>query len=253
MLAGANGDINSGKPSRTWLYAMKRIDTNTDAVGLLLSGGLDSGILLGHLLETGRRVQPFYVRCQLLWEEAELSAAQSFLASMPAYRPEPLIVMAMPLADLYGEHWSINGQNTPEAGTPDDAVYLPGRNALLAVKPALWCAMHGIKELALGVLAANPFADATKEFCRDFETAITRATGTRIKLVRPFAHLEKKDIMELGRSLPLELTFSCIAPVGNLHCGRCNKCAERQDAFLAVGVSDPTRYAAYPFPRQGAM
>ena len=34
--------------------------------------------------------------------------------------------------------------------------------------------------------------------------------------------------MALGRGLPLELTFSCIAPVAGQHCGRCNKCAERR-------------------------
>ena len=39
-------------------------DDATPPIGLLLSGGLDSSILLGHLLAHGRRVQPFYIRCQ---------------------------------------------------------------------------------------------------------------------------------------------------------------------------------------------
>ncbi len=69
----------------------------------------------------------------------------------------------MPLHDLYGRHWSITGRDAPPSGTADDAVYLPGRNVLLAVKPALWCAMHGIGELALATLASNPFSDATDE------------------------------------------------------------------------------------------
>ena len=147
------------------------------------------------------------------------------------------------MRDLYGNHWSINGQNTPDADSPDDAVYLPGRNALLAIKPMLWCAMHGIEELALAVLASNPFADASDGFFRDFEAALDRASGSRVRLVRPFARMEKKDVMELGRELPLELTFSCIAPVDGLHCGRCNKCAERRRAFRSVNADDPTRYA----------
>ena len=32
-------------------------------------------------------------------------------------------------------------------------------------------------------------------------------------------------------------------PRGLRHCGRCTKCAERQHAFAAAGVPDPTRYA----------
>jgi 7-cyano-7-deazaguanine synthase len=55
--------------------------------------------------------------------------------------------------------------------------------------------------------------------------------------------MEKKDVMQLGRKLPLALTFSCIAPVGGLHCGQCNKCAERRRAFRSVNVDDPTHYA----------
>jgi len=41
------------------------------------------------------------------------------------------------------------------------------------------------------------------------------------------------------------LTFSCIAPVDGLHCGRCNKCAERAAAFRLTGTDDPTPYASW--------
>jgi 7-cyano-7-deazaguanine synthase len=49
--------------------------------------------------------------------------------------------------------------------------------------------------------------------------------------------------MRLGRDLPLELTFSCIRPVRDQHCGDCNKCAERQLAFRNAGLADRTPYA----------
>ena len=172
-----------------------------------------------------------------------LWALRAFLITIDSPRLEPLVVFDMPLADLYGYHWSVTGRDVPGADSPDAAVYLPGRNALLAVKPVLWCAMHGLEELALAVLASNPFADATEAFFRDFERTIERATGSRVRLTRPFARLQKQEVMQLGRGLPLQLTFSCIAPVGGLHCGRCNKCAERQRAFGCLGGEDPTSYA----------
>ncbi len=222
---------------------MTAMVSNDSTVGLLLSGGLDSAILLGRLLGDGRRVQPFYVRSHLLWENAELRTARAFLRAVGSDRVEPLAVLQMPLADLYGDHWSISGQGVPGARTADEAVYLPGRNALLAIKPALWCGMHGIGELALAVLASNPFADATAEFFEEFASALQRAVGNRVSLSRPFAELEKSQVMRLAGRLPLDLTFSCIAPVGRLHCGQCNKCAERQHAFRSAGMSDPTRYA----------
>jgi 7-cyano-7-deazaguanine synthase len=212
-------------------------------IGVLASGGLDSSILVAQLLRQGRHVRPFYVRSGLYWETEELSGLQAFLGSLATPRLEKLVVLDLPLVDLYGHHWSIDGRNAPDAQSADDAVYLPGRNALLLLKPAIWCAMHGIGELALAVLASNPFADATDGFFVQFEEAIHRATGSRIRFARPFANLDKKDVLGLGQGLSLELTFSCIAPVNGLHCGRCNKCAERQRGFRSVGFDDRSRYA----------
>jgi 7-cyano-7-deazaguanine synthase len=217
-------------------------------IGVLMSGGLDSSVLVAELLRQAHRVQPFYVRSGLYWEREELAAVRAFLQAIAregisqGHLAEP-VVLDLPLADLYGSHWSVDGRDPPGAESPDRAVYLPGRNALLAIKPALWCGLHGIEQLALAVLAGNPFADATDEFFRRFEAVLQQATGKPLSIVRPFAGMTKGDVVRLGRDLPLELSFSCISPVDRLHCGRCNKCAERQRAFQATGINDPTVYA----------
>lgn len=213
-------------------------------VGVLASGGLDSCVLIGHLLRQGGSVQPFYVRCGLIWEPEELAALQAFLKGLPATALKDLVVFDLPLADLYGSHWSIDGNGTPGAQSRDDAVYLPGRNALLAIKPAIWCIMHGLEQLALATLAGNPFADATEGFFQAFAGVLGQATDSRVAIVQPFAHLRKEEVVRLGRGLPLQQTFSCIAPRGGLHCGTCNKCAERRKAFLASRENDPTNYAS---------
>jgi len=212
-------------------------------IGLLLSGGLDSCILLGHLLERGHRVQPFYVRSGLAWQAAELPAAEQFARAVASPELAKVVILDLPLGDLYEDHWSLTGRNVPDALSADEAVYLPGRNALLVIKTALWCRMHGIDKLALGVLKSNPFSDATSGFFDRFESALACALGGRFRIVRPFEHLGKQEVMELGRGLPLELTFSCIAPVDGRHCGRCNKCAERNAAFKFIHAKDPTEYA----------
>lgn len=217
----------------------ERVSSTT---GVLLSGGLDSSILLGTLLKEGCRVRPFYVRTQLVWEPEELRAARRWLEALSSPALGELVLLDLPLADLYQDHWSVTGRNAPDVATPDDAVYLPGRNALLVIKAALWCQLHGIEELALGVLESNPFADATAAFFDHFESALNCGCGSRLRIVRPFARLSKRQVMERGRDLPLDLTFSCIAPMGGLHCGRCNKCAERNAAFRLIDAEDPTEY-----------
>jgi 7-cyano-7-deazaguanine synthase len=220
-------------------------------IGVLASGGVDSCVLVGYLLRQGYCVFPFYVRCGLAWERAELAALRAFLRAVATSQLEELQVFDLPLADLYGDHWSIAGRGVPDAGSPDGAVYLPGRNALLCIKPLLWCGMHGIGRLALATLAGNPFADATDDFFHRFEATLAQATGKRVSIQHPFGALRKADVVLLGQGLPLELTFSCIAPDGGVHCGRCNKCAERQAAFAEAGVSDPTEYALTTIATKG--
>lgn len=213
------------------------------AIGVLASGGLDSSILVAHLLDRGRRVQPFYIRTGLVWQERELAALRRFLRAIGGPRLAELVVLELPLSDLYGDHWSMTGRNTPAADTPDEAVFLPGRNALLLIKAAVWCQLHGLKELALAPLGTSPFADAGDEFLDDYQAALNHGGIGRLSLLRPFGTMTKRQVMELGRKAPLELTFSCISPVDHLHCGRCNKCAERQSAFRDADMKDGTRYA----------
>lgn len=209
--------------------------------GVLVSGGLDSSILLGELLRQGQPVQPLYVRFQLIWEPAELAMLRQFLQRLACPQLRPLVVLDLPLTDLYGSHWSIDGQQTPGANSPDEAVYLPGRNALLLLKAGLWCQLHGVSRIALGPLSTNPFADARADFFRRVEDLL-ETYAARLEILAPFLGLKKPAVMRMGRGLPLEWTFSCLAPVDSSHCGRCNKCAERRQAFREVETSDPTCY-----------
>ncbi len=188
--------------------------------GLLLSGGIDSAVLLAQLLEHGWQVVPFYVRTGCVWQPEELHAVRHFVQTLARPSLFELVELEMPLADVYGRHWSITGDQVPDDQSPDEAVFLPGRNSLLLMKPALWCHAHGISHLALATLAGNPFHDATPEFFARFEAMLHAALDGQVQVTRPFERLTKSRVLELGRGLSLEFTFSCLAPVDGLHCGR---------------------------------
>jgi 7-cyano-7-deazaguanine synthase len=217
--------------------------SNGSLTGLLISGGLDSSILLAKLLEDGHRVQPFYVRSGVVWETWELNAVRRFLQALGSDLLSPLVLLDMPVRDIYSSHWSVTGAGVPDAESPDEAVYLPGRNALLLIKAAIWCQLHGIRRLALAPLGTSPFADASPDFVRRFEGAMNLGSPGEVRIDLPFAGLDKRQVMQLGQNFPLEHTFSCISPANGLHCGQCNKCAERRQAFGLVGRADPTNYA----------
>ncbi len=190
-----------------------------------------------------RRVIPIYVRSGLLWESAEMASLGRFLEAVQTEALSSLVVLEEPIADVYGPHWSTGGASVPGSDSADQAVYLPGRNLLLTVKAAVWCRLRDVDALALGSLGSNPFPDSTAEFFETLESLLNRALGGQLRLVRPFDRLHKTDVLLRGKHLPLHLTFSCIDPKDGLHCGQCNKCAERKKGFHDTGIPDLTAYA----------
>jgi len=214
-----------------------------DDVAVLVSGGVDSAILVAEYLRQGVTVHPLYVQFGLAWEHTEEAHLRRFLDTLPELRRRPLVVLEAPVASLYDAHWSVSGEGVPDERTADDAVYLPGRNLLLLTPPSVWCAHHDVRVIALGTLKGNPFPDATDDFFGDFSALAARAMDVPLEVVTPFAQLAKTDVLELGRGLALEHTFSCIDPQQDRHCGRCNKCFERRSAFSASAIEDRTAYA----------
>jgi len=214
-----------------------------EPVCALISGGVDSAVLVWRELEAGAEVHPVYVTAGMTWEPVERRCLDRFLEGIATPRLQALHVLSLPLGDVYGTHWSVDGTGAPDYEAPDEAVYLPGRNIVLLSKAAIYCALNGIPRIAIGVLSANPFPDATDEFFASVGRALTLGLDYRLEIERPFSGLHKVDVVRMGAHLPLELTFSCVRPAGDLHCGDCNKCRERQEGFAEAGVPDLTRYA----------
>jgi 7-cyano-7-deazaguanine synthase len=181
----------------------------------------------------------------MYWEVVELEHLRRYLDAIASPRLCRLHVLQAPVADLLDDHWSINGRGVPGEDTPDEAVYLPGRNVLLLGKAMLWCHLNGVPDVALAVLKGNPFPDATPSFFAVYEQAVNAALGASIAIRRPYAALEKREVMLRGAGFPLGLTFSCLQPIDGRHCGRCNKCFERRRAFASAGLVDPTEYASF--------
>src|SRR5262249_9523389 len=138
-----------------------------------------------------------------------------------------LQVLELPVADLYGPHWSTTGRSVPGSDTPDEAVFLPGRHVLLLAKAMLSCLLHRVPAVPLARLDLNPFPESTRAFFAAYQNAVNRGIGGTVEVRRPYAGLSKVEVMRRGQGLPLGLTFSCIRPAAGRHCGCCNKCAER--------------------------
>jgi 7-cyano-7-deazaguanine synthase len=213
-------------------------------LAVLSSGGLDSAILLGECVVRGAVVHPLYVCAGHPWEECEIVMLRKLLAALASDNLKPLVLLKMPVDDLYGNHWSLTGKAVPDEKSADEAVFLPGRNVLLLAKGMLWCHLNRVPALAQAVLRGNPFPDATDSFYKRFEEVVKQAVDGSVRVLRPYAKLKKAEIMARGGQAPLQWSFSCINPCRGRHCGRCNKCAERHKGFLDAGLDDLTHYAA---------
>jgi 7-cyano-7-deazaguanine synthase len=232
---------------------------------VLLSGGLDSAVLLADEATRGD-VQPIYVSVGLAWEMSEREMVSRLLADARlAGRVRPLVSLSVDMRDVYAAtHWAVQGQ-PPGYHTPDEDVYLPGRNIVLLGKAGVYCAAAKLERLVLGTLAHNPFPDATPEFRDVLARALTLGLAHDLRIDAPYAGSSKADVIRRGVELgvPFELTLSCMNPPSDIrpssasgrpesvegrdpqsaiHCGLCSKCRERHDAFIEVRVEDPTVY-----------
>jgi 7-cyano-7-deazaguanine synthase len=217
------------------------------ATAVLLSSGLDSAVLAASEARD-RVVHPIYVSAGLAWEADELRTLDRLLACAAFIRVRPLAHLTFPLRDVYpANHWALRGE-PPAFDTPDEDVYLTGRNIVLLSKAAIYCAQQGISRIAIGPLAGNPFPDATTAFFQAMAQALSLGLACSVAIDAPFASMDKPEVVKLGIALgvPLEFTLSCMNPTDGRHCGQCSKCRERQDAFRQAGVPDPTTYVTAP-------
>jgi 7-cyano-7-deazaguanine synthase len=214
---------------------------------VLLSGGLDSAVLLADAARHGP-VQPLYVSVGLAWEREERAIVERLLASAVFKNVLPLVALRAGMDDVYPkDHWAMRG-TAPAYDTPDEDVYIEGRNIVLLAKAAVFMARTGLSKVLIGPLAGNPFPDASDDFFQAMGRALSIGLAAPISIEAPLSKMHKQDVIKLGAALgvPMELTLSCMQPSDGKHCGRCSKCRERIEGFREAGIPDRTTYVGAP-------
>ena len=224
----------------------------------LLSGGVDSAVMTGMSFRGGDTVWPLYLRQGFLWEDDEIRAVGQYLDSLKSAngangangsrhgmggRLKALATCTLGVAEGYKARWATAAdEEVPDENSPDEAVFLPGRNLALLTQAAIYAHTVGAGRIQLGTLKGNPFPDATETFFRSFERTAAEAMNLEVSIETPLAKLSKTDVLLRGKDFDLGLTLSCIRPSDGKHCGRCNKCEERRRAFENAGLSDAAPY-----------
>src|SRR4029453_12865002 len=122
---------------------------------VLFSAGLDSAVLAADALTRGP-VRPIHVSVGFAWEAEERAMAARLFAAPPfAGRIDPLVPLTFDMRDVFpASHWAVRGE-PPAFDTPDEDVYIHGRNVILASKAAVYLSRERIAQLLIGTLAGN--------------------------------------------------------------------------------------------------
>jgi 7-cyano-7-deazaguanine synthase len=214
---------------------------------LIHSGGIDSTVLLGHLLAEGREVFALSVDYGQR-HRREIEAAKTICAH---YGVKHQVADLRALAPLFGANaLTDNAVAVPEGHYEElsmKATVVPNRNMLLISVATSWAISLKASSVAYGAHGGDHaiYPDCRPIFADALDKAMRLADWHEISLERPFVGMDKAAIVRRGAELkvPLGLTWSCYVG-GAKHCGRCGTCVERKEAFKHAGVADPTDYAA---------
>ena len=125
---------------------------------------------------------------------------------------------------------------------------VPNRNAIMLAIAFGIAAAQKADAVATAVHGGDHFIypDCRPPFIEAFDRMQQQALDgyADIRLLAPFVHLAKSDIVHMGATLhvPFADTWSCYKG-GDIHCGSCGTCVERREAFDLAGLADPTLYA----------
>ncbi len=176
---------------------------------VLLSGGLDSAVVLAACLKQGDEClalgfdygQPHRIELQYATEIAKWSHTPF----------EVLLVPAMP---------KIN-----------DVVFA-GRNFVFASLAIAAAQTRGFDRIAVGCNASDwsRFPDCRPPFWHAMETC---AEAYGVKIATPLIYASKREVVEQARRLGvhIDLTWSCYSPQNGEPCRECLACKTRQEAL----------------------
>lgn len=221
---------------------------------VLLSGGLDSTTLLGHVLAGGWEAHALtfdYGQNHRL----ELERAAEVAAALGAAEHRTIRVDI----GVFGGSAVTDDIEVPKdrpIGAEIPVTYVPARNTVFLSLALAWAETIGARDLFYGANALDysGYPDCRPEFVGAFERLANVATKEGVespepwfRVHAPLLRMTKADIVRRAVELNVDLsrTLSCYDPgPSGEPCGGCDACMLRAKGFADAGLEDPARTAA---------
>lgn len=221
---------------------------------VLLSGGMDSTVLTGYMLNLGTPVEAVSIH----YGQRHVRELESAAAVAAYYSIRHDVINLGVLRDyLGGSALTSDNVDVPEGhySAPSmAATVVPNRNAIMLTVAAGIAVARGHTTVGTAVHAGDHpiYPDCRPSFIHALSLATELGTAGYgdVSIAAPFADRTKTDIARIGAAIsaPVHLSWSCYQG-GDRHCGRCGTCTERWEAHQDASVDDPTVYADPEFAR----
>ena len=216
---------------------------------VLLSGGMDSTVLLHHVAKTLERTPTLSIGFnygQRHVRELDCAAWPAGRAGVAEHR-----VIDLPfVADLVktGTSLVVGGNDVPDLRDLDETelsqppTYVPNRNMMFLSTAVAFAEAQGIRDVFYGAQAHDEYGywDCTAAFLDRMNATLALNRKDAVNIHAPFVTSEKNELVTMGLDLGVDFahTWSCYRG-GDAPCGTCPTCVERQKAFQEAGEPDP--------------
>jgi 7-cyano-7-deazaguanine synthase len=208
---------------------------------VVLSGGPDSAVVAYWARKQGYEVHA------LTFKYGQIAEKEIKYANLIAEKLDtPIKIIDLgSLKDVFTGVTALCDKNIELTSTFTQPIIVPFRNAIFLSVAVAYAISIGAAKVFYGAQGSdNPFyPDCRKEFYKSFENTARLGTGAEIRIEAPFSNLQKSEVLKIGMQLgvPFELTWSCYRGEEK-HCGKCESCINRKNAFRDAKIPDPTEY-----------
>jgi len=213
----------------------------TNKCVVVLSGGPDSTVVAYWAKSQGYDVNCLSFKYGQIADK-ETKHAKLIAKSLGA----PIKVIDMNnLKELFMGVTSLCDPSIALTSTFSQPIIVPFRNAIFLSVAVAYAASICANKIFYGAHGSDAafYPDCREEFYKSMEQTAKLGTEMNIEIKAPFSGIPKSELITIGASLgvPFQLTWSCYLD-GEKHCGKCESCVNRKNAFKEASVADPTEY-----------